>query len=178
MRAAHWHQIDAHQPERLAPTRGLAPLVLLAAALGCTKILPPRRVDRRCGFDAHQPFDDRANRGVGDRPVDEFMPPTEPDIGERGMGAVEHPQLCGLIGHGVGDQLGYTLFMGFALSSAAMGFASLAFRDGDPEALAELAHSDAVPPVERILIPRAWSLRANSTMPVLSETLINARVTG
>ena len=27
--------------ERLAPTRGLAPLVLLAAALGCAKILPP-----------------------------------------------------------------------------------------------------------------------------------------
>jgi hypothetical protein len=34
----------------------------------------------------------------------------------------------------------------------------------------------AVPPVERISTPRACSARANSTMPVLSETLMSARV--
>ena len=66
--------------------------------------------------------------------------------GDGAVNALLGPLTVGYKG-GVGDQLGYTLFMGFALSSAAMGFASLAFRDGDPEALAELAHSDAVPPV-------------------------------
>lgn len=48
---------------------------------------------------------------------------------------------------GVGDHLGYSLLMGFAVCSLGMGAASSAFRDGNPEALAELAHSDAVPPV-------------------------------
>lgn len=66
-----------------------------------------------------------------------------------GAGAVDAvlgPLTVGYKG-GVGDQLGYTLFLGFALACGGMGFASLAFRDGDPEALAELAHSDAIPPV-------------------------------
>lgn len=48
---------------------------------------------------------------------------------------------------GVGDQLGYALFMGFAITMAGMGFTALAFRDGDPEAVAELANATAVPPV-------------------------------
>src|SRR5580692_11319 len=38
--------------------------------------------------------------------------------------------------------------------------------------------SAAVPPVDRISMPRSFSSRANSTMPVLSETLSNARRTG
>jgi len=66
--------------------------------------------------------------------------------GKGAVDAVLGPITVGYKG-GVGDQLGYTLFMAFAVSSLAMGFASLAFRDGDPEALAELALSDAVPPV-------------------------------
>lgn len=66
--------------------------------------------------------------------------------GDGAVDAVLGPITIGYKG-GVGDQLGYTLFMGFALCTAAMGFASLAFRDGDPEAVAELAGSDAVPPV-------------------------------
>ena len=37
-----------------------------------------------------------------------------------------------------------------------------------------LASSWAVPPVESRRMPRACSARANSTMPVLSETEINA----
>lgn len=48
---------------------------------------------------------------------------------------------------GVGEHVGYTLLMAFAISSVGMAIASLSFRDGDPEALAELANSDAVPPV-------------------------------
>src|SRR5438105_7658567 len=40
-----------------------------------------------------------------------------------------------------------------------------------------LASSAALPPVERISMPRAVSPRASSTIPVLSETLIKARAT-
>lgn len=66
--------------------------------------------------------------------------------GNGAVDAVLGPLTLGYKG-GVGDQFGYTLFMAFGLASAAMGFASLAFRDGDPEAVAELVHADAVPPV-------------------------------
>ena len=66
--------------------------------------------------------------------------------GDGAVDAVLGPITLGYKG-GVGDQLGYSLFMGFAVSAFGMGFAALAFRDGDPEALAELANSDAVPPV-------------------------------
>jgi len=59
---------------------------------------------------------------------------------------------------GVGEHLGYTLLMGFAVCSAAMGFSSLAFRDGDPEALAELANADAVPPVSEPSDLSQWPL--------------------
>src|SRR5579871_6358877 len=41
-----------------------------------------------------------------------------------------------------------------------------------------LSRSLAVPPVERISTPRSFSARANSTIPVLSETLSSARRTG
>ncbi|MFN8050068.1 MAG: hypothetical protein U0Q22_01380 [Acidimicrobiales bacterium] len=48
---------------------------------------------------------------------------------------------------GVGDQFGYALFMGSAVCSFGAGIASLAFRDSDPEALAELENASSVPPV-------------------------------
>src|SRR5271154_2490974 len=41
-----------------------------------------------------------------------------------------------------------------------------------------LVKSCAVPPVDSSSMPRSFSSRANSTMPVLSETLSNARRTG
>ena len=77
--------------------------------------------------------------------------------GKGAVDAVLGPITIGYKG-GVGDQLGYTLFMGFALCSAAMGFASLAFRDGDPEAVAELANADAIPPVSEPNDLSQWPL--------------------
>src|ERR1700761_7638521 len=41
-----------------------------------------------------------------------------------------------------------------------------------------LVNSLAVPPVDNSSMPRSFSSRANSTIPVLSETLSNARRTG
>src|SRR5580693_163796 len=41
-----------------------------------------------------------------------------------------------------------------------------------------LTKSLAVPPVDNSSMPRSFSSRANSTMPVLSETLSSARRTG
>ena len=87
--------------------------------------------------------------------------------GDGAVNAVLGPLTVGYKG-GVGDQLGYTLFMGFALSSAAMGFASLAFRDGDPEALAELAHSDAVPPVAEPNDLSQWPIATAFSAAVLT----------
>ena len=48
---------------------------------------------------------------------------------------------------GVGDHLGYILFMSFAVCSLGTGLATSAFRDGDPEAVAELANADSAPPL-------------------------------
>lgn len=66
--------------------------------------------------------------------------------GKGAVDAVLGPLTLGYKG-GVGDQFGYTLFMGFAVCAIGMGVASLAFRDGDPEALSELDGSSVVPAI-------------------------------
>ncbi len=48
---------------------------------------------------------------------------------------------------GVGEHVGYTLFMAAAVSSFFAAGACLAFRDGDAEAIAQLAGTDTAPPV-------------------------------
>lgn len=78
--------------------------------------------------------------GVGHGGVIEVL------TGPGAVDAVLGPLTFGYKG-GVGDHIGYTLFMSAAVSSFGAAFACLAFRDGDPEALAELANADAVPPV-------------------------------
>lgn len=45
----------------------------------------------------------------------------------------------------VGDQLGYTVLMGLCLTSLFLGLTSVAFRDADPEAEAQVVGSDVVP---------------------------------
>lgn len=45
----------------------------------------------------------------------------------------------------VGDLLGYSILMGSAFVSAFVGFATTAFRDGDPEAAAEVLGADSAP---------------------------------
>ena len=53
----------------------------------------------------HQPLDHGPDDGIGDRLVDEIMPALQTHIGQRRMRAVEHPQLGGLIGRDIGDEL-------------------------------------------------------------------------
>jgi hypothetical protein len=46
---------------------------------------------------------------------------------------------------GVGDHLAYTVLLGLAAVAAALAVLHVAFRDADPEAEAQLVHTDAVP---------------------------------
>ncbi|MBK6669548.1 MAG: hypothetical protein IPG46_07645 [Actinobacteria bacterium] len=66
--------------------------------------------------------------------------------GKGAVDAVLGPLTLGYKG-GVGDHIGFSLLLAFAVCSLAIGIGSSAFRDGDPEAIAELANLDAVPPV-------------------------------
>ncbi|KAA0235589.1 MAG: hypothetical protein JJLCMIEE_00499 [Acidimicrobiales bacterium] len=45
----------------------------------------------------------------------------------------------------VGDQLGFSVLVGFAATCASLGFFHTAFRDADPESVAELVHAETVP---------------------------------
>lgn len=66
--------------------------------------------------------------------------------GDGAVGALVGPLTFGYKG-GVGDHVGYALLMGFSFACLFAGGVSVAFRDGDPQAVAELTHADAVPPV-------------------------------
>lgn len=77
--------------------------------------------------------------------------------GDGAVDAVLGPLTFGYKG-GVGDHVGYTLFMSAAVCSFGAAFAALAFRDGDPEALAELANADAVPPVSEPTDLSQWPI--------------------
>jgi hypothetical protein len=57
---------------------------------------------------------------------------------------------------GVGDHVGYSILMGFALCNLGLAIGTSAFRDADPEALAELAHSDVVPAIQAPVGLNAW----------------------
>ena len=56
-------------------------------------------------FVAHEPFDQGAQGGIGDRLMHEVMALRETEIGERGVGAIEHPQLGGFMLTHIGYQL-------------------------------------------------------------------------
>ncbi len=47
---------------------------------------------------------------------------------------------------GVGDHVGYTILMMFAVASAFVGFVLVAFRDADAERVAEITHDGELPP--------------------------------
>lgn len=66
--------------------------------------------------------------------------------GDGVMNALLGPITLGYKG-GVGEHIGYTLLMGAAVSFFGAAVATLAFRDGDAEAIAELAGTDSIPPV-------------------------------
>ena len=77
--------------------------------------------------------------------------------GDGAIDALVGPLTLGYKG-GVGDHVGYSVLMGFALASLFAGVVTVAFRDGDPEAVAELAHADAVPPVAAPADLSPWPL--------------------
>lgn len=79
--------------------------------------------------------------------------------GKGAVDAVLGPITLGYKG-GVGDHIGFSLLLAFAVCSLAIGIGSSAFRDGDPEAIAELANLDAVPPVSEPNDLSAWPLVA------------------
>ena len=77
-----------------------------------------------------------------------------------GPGAVDAlvgPLTLGYKG-GVGDQVGYSVLLGFSLSSVGLGVASLAFRDADAEALAQLDGTTEAAPVIAPTTLNAWPL--------------------
>ena len=57
---------------------------------------------------------------------------------------------------GVGDHIGFGVLIGCAAAFIGVGLASSAFRDGDPEALAQLAGKDSPPPVQPVAAPSVW----------------------
>jgi len=63
--------------------------------------------------------------------------------GPGAVNAVLGPVTFGYKG-GIGDHLGYIVLMGFSFSCLGLGVATSAFRDADPESLAELAGTDNV----------------------------------
>ena len=57
---------------------------------------------------------------------------------------------------GVGDHVGYSVLMGFSVTSLGLGVASSAFRDSNAEALAQLDGTDIAPPIARAVGLNAW----------------------
>lgn len=57
---------------------------------------------------------------------------------------------------GVGDHVGYAVFVGLAGVTAFLAGVLIAFRDADPEAVAQLTTSGEIPPAARPTAPNLW----------------------
>lgn len=77
--------------------------------------------------------------------------------GDHAMSALLGPITLGYKG-GVGDHFGYTLLLGFAASCGLMGGVTSAFRDGDPESLAELSPTGEVPVITAVPDLSPWPI--------------------
>ncbi len=75
--------------------------------------------------------------------------------GDGAVNAVLGPLTFGYKG-GVGEHVGFVLLMGFAAVCFVLGIVTSAFRDGDPEALAEAMSLDAAPAVVAPLGANVW----------------------
>lgn len=73
---------------------------------------------------------------------------------------------------GVGEHLGYTVLMGLAVTSAALGFIVLAMRDADPEAEAQILHLDHVPPAESVNRTNFWPIVAAFSLGAMAVGLV------
>jgi len=77
--------------------------------------------------------------------------------GPGAVGALLGPLTLGYKGS-VGDHLGFAVLIGFSVSTFGLGIATSAFRDADPEALAQLDGTATVPPVVSNIGPGYWPL--------------------
>lgn len=73
---------------------------------------------------------------------------------------------------GVGEHLGYTVLMGLAGVSAALGFIVVALRDADPEAEAQILHLDHVPPAESVNRTNFWPIVAAFSLGAMAIGLV------
>lgn len=73
---------------------------------------------------------------------------------------------------GVGEHLGYTVLMGLAGVSAALGFIVVALRDADPEAEAQLLHLDHAPPAESVNRTNFWPIVAAFSLGAMAIGLV------
>jgi hypothetical protein len=87
-----------------------------------------------------------------------WTPPSLECHGDQGIiDAVLGPLTMGWKG-GVGDHLIYSVFAGVFLVSAALAVMMAAFRDADPESLAEVAHTETAPVLEPPRHASVWPL--------------------
>ncbi|MDZ7734412.1 MAG: hypothetical protein U5R31_16275 [Acidimicrobiia bacterium] len=85
-----------------------------------------------------------------------WTPPTLECRGDQGIiDAVLGPLTVGWKG-GVGNHLVYGVFLGVFVLSTAISVVLAAFRDADPESLAEVAHTETPPVVEPPRHPSIW----------------------
>ncbi|HMQ24610.1 MAG TPA: hypothetical protein PKA98_01365 [Acidimicrobiales bacterium] len=73
---------------------------------------------------------------------------------------------------GVGEHLGYTVLMGLAGVSAALGFIVVALRDADPEAEAQILHLDHAPPAESVNRTNFWPIVAAFSLGAMAIGLV------
>ncbi len=73
---------------------------------------------------------------------------------------------------GVGEHLGYTVFLGAAVVSAFLGFVCIALRDADPEAEAQLVQLDHAPPAEAINRTNFWPIVAAFSVGAMAIGLV------
>ena len=96
-----------------------------------------------------------------------------------GPGAVDAltgPLTLGYKG-GVGDHLGYTILMGFALTNFGLGIATSAFRDGDADSLAELSGEELAPAIVAPAALSYWPLLMSFGAALVLIGLVTSSVT-
>ncbi|MCB1014858.1 MAG: hypothetical protein KDB10_07035 [Acidimicrobiales bacterium] len=72
----------------------------------------------------------------------------------------------------VGEHLGYAVLLGAAAVSAFLGFFTVALRDADPEAEAQVVHLDHVPPAESINRTNFWPIVAAFSLGAMAIGLV------
>ena len=95
--------------------------------------------------------------------------------GDGAVSALLGPITFGYKG-GIGDHFGYIVLLGFSVACAAMGLASSAFRDGDPDAVAQLEGLDHAPVVQAPGDLSPWPIVASFGVAIMALGLAVASV--